>query len=156
MRCPLPEMDVWYFAYGSNLLRSQMEARTGPIRIEEASPRVARLPGYRLSFNMNGGDGQVYANIVQPGAGVIGVIYRCGPEALEKLDHYELGYVRQQAVVIDTAGQELGAILYVAKPESRCTEGQPSAAYLEKIVTGAREQGLDEGYIRGIEALAGK
>lgn len=149
-------MDIWYFAYGSNLLRSQMEARTGPIRTGEVSPRVARLPGYRLAFNMNCGDGQVYANVMQPGDGVLGVIYRCGPEAMEKLDWYEQGYVRQQAVVTVTVGEELDAILYVAKPESLCTEGQPSAAYLDKILTGAREQGLDEGYVRGIEALAGK
>lgn len=148
-------MDVWYFAYGSNLLRSQMEARTGPIRTGEAAPRVARLPGYRLAFNMDGGDGQVYANIVQPGAGVLGVIYRCGAEVLEKLDHYELGYVRQQGKVMDLAGEELDAIFYVAKPEWVCAESQPSAAYLEKILTGAREQGLDEAYVRGIAALAG-
>lgn len=149
-------MDVCYFAYGSNLLRSQMEARTGPIRTGEESPRIARLPGYRLAFNMNGGDGQVYANVMQPGDGVLGVIYRCGPEVLEELDWYEQGYVRQQAVVIDAAGKELDAILYVAKPESLCTEGQPSTTYLDKIITGAKEQGLTEGYIRWIEDLAGK
>ncbi len=147
-------MDCWYFAYGSNLLLSQMVARTGPVRAGDESPRIAHLPHYRLAFNMRGGDGQVYANIVQPGDGVIGVLYRCGPEAMEKLDGYERGYDRQEVVVTDDAGVAIEAIAYIAKPTRLTTEARPSEAYLEKIVTGAHEQGLPGDYIRAIEGKA--
>jgi gamma-glutamylcyclotransferase (GGCT)/AIG2-like uncharacterized protein YtfP len=147
-------MDYWYFAYGSNLLSDQMVARTEPLRIGDERPRIARLPNYRLAFNMLGDDGQVYANIVQPGGGVLGVVYHCDREALEKLDGYEDGYERQEVVVIDDNGVELGAFVYIARPEWLTAEVPPSAAYLQKIVTGARAHGLPEKYIHAIETTA--
>lgn len=155
-------MEQWYFAYGSNLWREQMLARTGSIRTGDRQPRRARLPNYRVAFNMQGGDGQVYANIVpkaelaasESGSGVLGVIYWCGPAALEKLDVFENGYDRLEVRVIDANGDEQAAVAYLARPERVTAEGRPSAAYLQKIVTGAREQGLPEEYIRAIEARA--
>jgi gamma-glutamylcyclotransferase len=147
-------MDQWYFAYGSNLLSEQMVARTGPIRTGDEQPRIARLPNYRFAFNMRGDDGQIYANIVTPGGGVIGVAYRCGPEALEKLDRCERGYERQELAVIDDRGVELRAVAYIAWPERVTAEGRPSAAYLQKIVTGACQHGLPEEYLRTLEATA--
>jgi cation transport regulator ChaC len=147
-------MDHWYFAYGSNLLSEQMIARTGPIRNGDERPRIARLPNYRLVFNMRGEDGQIYANIVTPGDGGLGVIYRCGPEALDKLDGFEQGYERQDVTVIDDRGVELRAVVYIARPERVTAEGRPSAAYLQKIVTGACQHGLPEEYLRTLEATA--
>ena len=147
-------MNQWYFAYGSNLLSEQMVARTGPIRTGDEQPRIARLPNYHLAFNMRGDDGQFYANIVTPGNGVIGVAYRCGPEVLEKLDRCERGYERQELEVFDDRGVELRAVAYIGRPEQVTAEGRPSAAYLQKIVIGAREHGLPEEYIRALEAIA--
>jgi cation transport regulator ChaC len=149
-------MDHWYFAYGSNLLSDQMVARTGPIRTGDERPRIARLANYRLVFNMLGSDGQIYANIVTPGGGVLGVVYRCGREALQKLDGYERGYERQELAVIDDHGVELPAVVYIARPGKVTAEGRPSDAYLQKIVSGAREHGLSEEYIRALEARAMK
>lgn len=78
--------ELWCFAYGSNLLREQIKRRIG--HIPEA-PR-AWLEGYRLAFNKLGGDGTGKANIVkQPGTKVWGVVYRCSPEDLDKMDSYE-------------------------------------------------------------------
>ena len=145
-------MDHWYFAYGSNLLSVQMVARTGPLRTGDERPRIARLPNYRLAFNMLGSDGQIYANIATPGDGVLGVVYRCGREAMEKLDRYERGYERQKVLVIDNQGVELGAVAYIALPDNVTKPGRPSAAYLEKIVSGAACHGLPEEYIQALEA----
>jgi gamma-glutamylcyclotransferase (GGCT)/AIG2-like uncharacterized protein YtfP len=147
-------MDHWYFAYGSNLLSEQMIARTGPIRNGDERPRIARLPNYRLAFNMLGEDGQIYANIVTPGDGVLGVIYRCGPETLDKLDGFEQGYERQDVTVIDDGGVKMRAVAYIARPENVTAEGWPNAAYLQRIVIGAREHGLPEEYIRALEVTA--
>lgn len=142
-------MDHWYFAYGSNLLSNQMVARTGLHRLGIERPQIACLPRYRLAFNMLGDDGQVYANIVQPGDGVLGVVYRCNRACLEKLDAYEQGYDRQAMVVVGNKGLELSAFVYIARPECVTAEAPPSAAYLQKIVAGARAHGLPENYIRG-------
>jgi cation transport regulator ChaC len=147
-------MDHWYFAYGSNLLSEQMIARTGPICNGDERPRIARLPNYRLAFNMLGEDGQIYANIVTPGDGVLGVVYRCGSKSLEKLDGYERGYERQALAVIDDRGVKLRVVAYIARPESVTAEGRPSAAYLQKIMTGACQHGLPEEYLRTLEATA--
>lgn len=147
-------MDSWYFAYGSNLRSDQMVARTGLLRIGDQRPRIARLPNYRVAFNMLGDDGEIYANIVKPGDGVLGVVYLCNPEALEKLDRYEAGYERQEVVVIDDQGVEMGAFAYIARPESVTAEGAPSAAYLQQIVSGARAHGLSEEYVHALETTA--
>ena len=147
-------MDHWYFAYGSNLLSDQMVARTGLLRLGIERPQSACLPNYRLAFNMLGDDGQVYANIMQSGDGVLGVVYRCDRASLEKLDAYEKGYERQELVVVADKGIELKAFVYIARPECVTTEVAPSDAYLQKIIAGARGHGLLEHYIRTIETTA--
>jgi gamma-glutamylcyclotransferase len=145
---------VWYFAYGSNLCVEQVVRRTGPVGEGEDSPRVARLPGYRLVFNMRGDDGLVYANIIQPGDEVIGVLYRCSEAALASLDEYEEGYARRQVRVTLKGGATREALAYVARPECTSNGGGPSPAYLGIIIQGARRHGFPEAYIRSIEAAA--
>jgi gamma-glutamylcyclotransferase len=145
-------MNEWYFAYGSNLWIDQMAARTGPIGQGDDRPRVARLADHRLVFNMQGDDGQVFANVERPGEGVFGVIYRCGPAALNKLDAYEWGYERRRVLVTDEGGVTLDAVAYVAKADRVTSGGKPSADYLERVVRGARQHGLPEAYVREIEA----
>jgi gamma-glutamylcyclotransferase len=147
-------MNEWYFAYGSNLWIDQMAARTGPIGQGDDRPRVARLPDHRLVFNMQGEDGQVYANVEPLGEGVIGVIYRCSPAALDKLDAYECGYERQRILVTDEGGITLEAVAYIARADRIASAGTPSAEYLERIVRGARQHGLPETYIREIAVNA--
>jgi len=147
------EGKEWYFAYGSNLCVEQMIRRTGPIG-EEEFQHIALLPGYRLVFNMRGDDGQVYANIMQPGDGVIGVLYRCGKAALARLDVYEEGYDRRQVLVLLESGAMRVAMAYIARKECTTNEDAPSAEYLEIILRGARRQGLPEAYIHSIEERA--
>jgi gamma-glutamylcyclotransferase (GGCT)/AIG2-like uncharacterized protein YtfP len=148
------EAKEWYFAYGSNLCVEQMIRRTGPIGAAEEGPCMARLPGYRLVFNMRGDDGRVYANISQPGDGVIGVLYHCGEAALARLDVYEEGYDRRQVLVTLDNGATCEAMAYIAKPECTTDEGAPSAEYLGIILRGAKRQGLPDAYIRSIEERA--
>jgi len=142
----------WYFAYGSNLCVEQMARRTGPIGVGENGPRIARLAGYRLAFNMRGDDGSLYANIARPGDGVIGVLYRCDEAALARLDAYEQGYDRLAVRVTLEGGEPRAAMAYVARPEHTADEGAPTAAYLGIILRGARRHGLPDAYVRSIEA----
>ena len=147
-------VSQWYFAYGSNLSIDQMIERVGPIPQGENRPRIARLHNYRLIFNMRDDGGSTYANIQTPGDGVLGVIYSCCLEALSKLDKFEEGYNRHRVVVATENGDELQAFAYIAKPTNTANGCKPSADYLHRIVTGARQHGLPEAYIREIEAIA--
>jgi gamma-glutamylcyclotransferase (GGCT)/AIG2-like uncharacterized protein YtfP len=133
-------MDVWYFAYGSNLSRPQMTRRVG---LSPDVPTIrATLPGYRLAFNMGWGD-EVFANIVEPGPGVVGVLYPCTPEMMRILDTFEEGYDRREVQVIDESGTSWTAIAYIARPENVVAEGTPSEEYLRLIQLGSEEQGMN-------------
>lgn len=140
--------DIFYFAYGSNLNSDQKEDRTGPIR----EARRARLLGYRFAFNKRAFKGGVYANIVpDEGSTVWGVVYRCKPETLDHMDIPEGvkdgHYIRYPVRVVLDDGQELDATTYVAGPAYVCPEGNPEAAYLNRIILGARAHRLPEDYI---------
>ena len=148
------EADQWYFAYGSNLFAAQMIERTGPIRTGEERPRLARLPNYRVVFNMRGSDGEIYANI-EPAAGdVLGIVYRIGPTGLASLDEFEEGYERRTVIVLTDDGVELTALVYISLPENATAPRPPSAEYLARIIAGAREQGLPDEYIATFAASA--
>lgn len=98
---PIMQGDLFYFAYGSNLDRQQMEKRTGPI----LGAQRANLLGYRLAFNKRAASRGVYANIVPHlGDEVWGVLYPCTPEALDKMDCYEgvaAGHYRRSRVTLE-------------------------------------------------------
>jgi cation transport regulator ChaC len=149
------DAEQWYFAYGSNLSIDQMIARTGPISQGNQGPRIARLANYRLVFQNVTSDEPAFANIISPGDGVLGVVYRCNPAALEKLDRFEQGYERRPITVADEQGKLLAAVAYVFKTARGPNFGKPSAEYLNRIVTGARQHGLPEAYIAKIAANAG-
>jgi cation transport regulator ChaC len=147
-------MSEWYFAYGSNLWIDQMTERIGPIRLGADRPRVARLDNHRVAFNMHGGDGQVFANLISPGEGVLGVVYSCSPEALRKLDAYEEGYAQGHVKVVLENGEKLNVVTYFAKTAHVGKCSRPSPVYLQKILAGARQHGLPETYIRELEVRA--
>lgn len=140
---------IWYFAYGSNLLRSQMKERTE----EQQESRTAVLRGYRVAFNKQGSKGPYYANIVPDAGGEVhGVIYRCSDKAMKVLDRREGGYSRNIVYVETADGKATKAIAYIA--DRPVDERRPKDDYLDKIVTGAREHGLPADYIAHIETHA--
>lgn len=148
-------MNEWYFAYGSNLCIDQLTARIGPLVAGEDGQRVAWLPEHRLLFNMLAEDGERYANLACPGAGVFGVIYSLRSEALKVLDSYETGYERRSVVVTDQHGVAIEATTYMAIPEQTVAAGTPNAKYLNVILRGARQHRLPEAYLREIKTSAG-
>ena len=143
-------MSRWYFAYGSNLWATQMFQRVGPIDDPEHPPRMARLDNYQLVFQHLDETGPAFANILSPGPGVIGVVYRCSRVQLETLDVYESGYQRISVKVIDPAGRVLEAEAYVIQPASGVGHGTPSDEYLKRIILGATEHRLPKSYIESI------
>lgn len=147
-------MEVWYFAYGSNLLADQMIERTGAIGHAEHPPRIARLAGYRLVFQTLEECGPAFANIHCSDDEVHGVVYRCNPAQLNTLDVYESGYERLVISVSDPQGEVLEAVAYIVSPALPARFGRPSEEYLERIVSGARQHGLPEPYIGSVVAIA--
>jgi cation transport regulator ChaC len=144
---------VWYFAYGSNMNRAQMLARTGKI-IEEHN---AFLPNYEVRFNKKVRGGTAGANIQPaPGKTVHGVLYKIEESALRALDRYEgvpEHYRRIEVQVTPEGGQPVPAQVYIA---SKVEKGlRPSAPYLQAILDGAGEHNLPASYIREIKAAAG-
>ncbi len=147
-------MSSWYFAYGSNLSSEQMIARTGRGESEELPPRRAILPHFRLVFQSLAFGGPAFANVLSPGDGVLGVVYRCSTIALQRLDKFEDGYERRPIQVLDEQGAILEAEAFVISPPALSGEGRPAAEYLKTIVDGARQHGLPESYIRDVLAIA--
>ena len=143
------QLTIYYFAYGSNLWTQQMVRRIGPIDRNDGWPRRASLAGYRVVFNMQGEDGNVYANI-EPAAEsvVLGVVYRCTPDVLKIMDQYESGYERRQVTVISENGERLEVTTYIALTGHVTTVATaPTDEYLQRIVRGAAEHGIPEAYI---------
>ncbi len=148
------DTGIHYFAYGSNLDASRVEARLG----RRPPAHLARLRGWRLAFNKK--DSPVFANIVPaPGDEVWGVVWECPPEDLLRLDCFEGvsgGHYRRLPVEVETAdGRMLPAITYVACDDRIVAETAPAAWYAGHILRGAREHGLPADYIARLERLCG-
>jgi len=144
---------VWYFAYGSNMNRTQMLSRSGKI-LEE---RTASLPNYEMRFNKKVRGGTAGAN-VQPASGKIvhGVLYKIEESALRTLDRYEGApdhYRRIEVQVTPDGAGPVPAQVYIA---SKVEKGlRPSAPYLQAILDGAGEHNLPASYIGEIKTAAG-
>ena len=144
---------VWYFAYGSNMNRAQMRARSGNV-LEEHN---AHLPNYELRFNKKVRGGTAGAN-VQPmqGKTVYGVVYKIEETAFRSLDRYEgvpEHYRRIEVRVTPQDGQPVSAQVYIA---TKVEKGlRPAGHYLQAFLEGAREHGLPVTYIEEIKAAAG-
>ena len=84
-----PEERIWYFAYGANMHDSAFRDWRGMRPIEW---RPARLPGYRLRFDVRQFPGRkmAYANLCADAqAEVWGVLYKITRRELVRLDATE-------------------------------------------------------------------
>ncbi len=124
---------MYYFAYGSNLNREQMQERC-----PDSEPVAkAKLEGYRLCFNR-------VADIVEDeGSLVWGAIYTVSPRDIKNLDRYE-GYPnfydKLDVDVADDQGKVYRAFVYVMTSKG-CRE--PNDSYYRIIVEGYRDWGLE-------------
>jgi len=144
---------VWHFAYGSNMNRAQMLARTGKI-LEEHN---ASLPNYEVRFNKKVRGGTAGANI-QPASGktVHGVLYKVEEGSMRSLDRYEGvpdHYRRIEVQVTPEGGQPVPAQIYIAQKVEKGL--RPSSQYLQAMLDGAGEHNLPASYIGEIKSAAG-
>jgi gamma-glutamylcyclotransferase (GGCT)/AIG2-like uncharacterized protein YtfP len=126
---------VYYFAYGSNLNRKQMQERcpgSKPIF-------SAVLPNYKLIFvgwsrQLRGGVASIKA---VRGEKVRGAIYDISEECLRRLDKFEAGYNRLKVKVFDEDGTAVEAITYIKS--GQLEETQPSKEYATIIWQGYKD-----------------
>lgn len=143
-----------YFGFGSNLNITSLRAKG----VEPLASRRAVLHGWRLCFNVQhffrheGGVGNIEPSDV-PGDRVLGVLYDCPDEALEPLDAMEAcgyGYDRI-SVDVEADGESLTSLVYVGLPEFIDNRCRPSRRYLNIVLDGARQAGLDPEYVQELE-----
>ena len=129
---------MYYFAYGSNLSKKQMQTRCP----DSKAMFSATLPNYQLLFT---GWSRVWrggvANIKGfRGRKVLGAIYEVTEQCLRQLDKYEAGYQRFNVIVFDEDGQQIEAVTYLKAGQTE--ETSPSKEYLVVIQQGYKDWGL--------------
>ena len=141
------------FSYGSNTASRYLRGYC-----PGAEPVMrAVLPNFWIEFRRYSAElgGGISTIMPAPGERVEGVIYRIPRaeiEALDLLEDVDKGlYVRETHLVLGTDGAWHGADLYrIVTPEGPF---EPAAQYVAWMIEGAREHGLPEDYIAGLQAL---
>jgi len=152
---PISALRNLYFAYGSNLLDSEIR-RTAP----EAEPvGVTFLPRHRLVFNKHSVTRHCDAASIEKDSGrmVWGFLYRMHDQDREGLRKRENGYreVPDLVVYLTSSGtKDVTPIeVFSFEVEKACASNcGPNAAYLELIVEGARKRLLPPDYCGALES----
>lgn len=127
---------ILYFAYGSNLSRTQMQRRCPSAELVG----TAVLPGHRIAFTHHSRRwaGGVADVVIDPGAEVWGLLYALQPEDLDALDHYEGHpdrYSRHRTTV-ETQGGPVDDV-WVYTVVDKLEHVPPTQAYLAPILEAA-------------------
>jgi len=129
---------VYYFAYGSNLNRKQMQERC-----PDSKPRfIATLHNYKLVFVGWSRQWRGGVASIKPlrGETVLGAIYEISERDLRRLDKYEGypdTYSRLKITVTNEDGDPVEAVTYIKA--GRLEETQPSQEYLTLVRQGYRD-----------------
>jgi hypothetical protein len=138
-----------YFAYASNLKKSNLEHSLGS-KIDNFLD--GRLLDYGFRFNVKNADGKARANIiVSESEDVFGAIYEIENTVKEKLLASEPGY-KLIEVNIETQTGYVPALTFISDEDA---EGlYPAKDYLKSISEGAKEHKLPEEYLEFIISMS--
>ncbi len=131
-----------YFAYASNLNRSQMSERC-----PDCQPKfIATLPNHKLIFAGWSRKRHGATASIRPfqGEKVIGAVYEISDRCLRSLDKHEgypTIYNRVNKMVITEDGERVEVITYIMREQSE--ETQPSLEYVAVIQQGYKDWGID-------------
>lgn len=150
-----PSMTHPVFMYGSNL---------DPQRLSDRAPewdgtsQQARLPNYELRFHKRSERYRVAANVIpHPTRSVWGVVVHLSDRDLMRMDRYEgcdrepPDYHRRVVTVTlsDRGSQDVS--IYTANPVWIVEGLQPSGAYVNHVVRGARWHDLPAAYVSQLQ-----
>jgi sulfite reductase (NADPH) flavoprotein alpha-component len=125
--------------------------------VDPETSHRATLHGWRLRFNVRhffrheGGVGNIEPSN-DPNDSVQGVLHRCKDRelaALDAVEAYGFGYDRIE-VPVETKEGMTNAIAYVGVPSFLDDSCLPTQRYMNIIVKGARNAGLDETYVEAL------
>ncbi|MET0065322.1 MAG: gamma-glutamylcyclotransferase family protein [Candidatus Thiodiazotropha sp.] len=142
-----------YFGYGSNMSITSLRAKG----VEPLASCRGVLNGWRLCFNVQhffrheGGVGNIETSEL-PGDRVLGILYDCPDEALASLDAMEAcghGYQRI-TLEVEAQGSRVEAFTYVGMRGFIDNQCLPSRRYLNILIEGARQAGLDPQYVQAL------
>ena len=137
-----------YFAYGSNMLATQMQDRCP----DAQHGHTAVLADHRFVINSRG----VATIVASPGHVVHGVLWHVGPGDIVALDGFEgvadHRYKRTTVLVTPEGHDADQAVVYVA---TESEPGRPRDGYLEKVLAGASTFGLPPAYLAELAGWAG-
>jgi len=144
---------MFHFGYGSNLNQGFLHEYVSSAEFV----MKAYLPNYEVQFRFwsKKRQGGISSIIEKPGGLVHGVIYECDEKELVELDILEsvpIGLYKRETfkVLGEDKKWHLADLYRVAKPKGPFT---PSRGYVELMLSGALEHGLDPEYVRVIEAI---
>ena len=148
--------DIYYFAYGSNMLTRRLQNRVSILGIEGAGS----IEGYKLTFHKRStvdGSGKCDVEITGNAEDIVeGVVYKLSSSEKAKLDSFEAlgqGY-SEKTVDVRLSGRTINAVAYYATATDTTLE--PYGWYKDYVVAGAREHGLSNKYIKSLEAVSSK
>lgn len=141
-----------YFAYGSNMKTERLVSRVGEVKILGR----AVIEDYQLSFNKLGDNGSGKANIyTKNDSSVEGALFDLTEEQIKKLDRHEgvnAHYIRcTRDIKLD--GKILVAEVYFANQDKLQDNLRPTCEYLQHIIDGAEEHGLDSNYRKFLKSF---
>jgi hypothetical protein len=143
--------DIYYLAYGSNMLPRRIELRLGRCR----AIGMASLAEYSLRFHKRGRDGSGKCDAFHtgdPSDVLYGVVYALNEAQREMLDDFEgPGYVSRDVSVRARPGV-LTAYAYVAKAAHVDLDLLPFHWYKSIVEAGARAHNLPAHYVESIYA----
>lgn len=139
---------MYYFAYGSNMLRERLEKdRLGSL--EDLG--IGILYKYKIKFNKQSLDGSGKTNLIQDdNSQVFGVIYKLSEEQISALDKFEPGYSR---ITLDIKIGEVFVDMetYIAQKDKINNNLLPTKEYLGYLIQGAKEHDFPLDYIHFLE-----
>ncbi|MFH0712597.1 MAG: gamma-glutamylcyclotransferase family protein [Candidatus Jorgensenbacteria bacterium] len=144
---------MFYFAYGSNILRSRLEnQKRRKRRIGQVIDHgTGVLFGYTIKFNKTSIDRSGKTNIVKSDdLKVLGVIYELTDEQINLLEEIEVGYKRSPVDIV-LESNTIRADTFFANPEKVKDGLFPTRDYLNFLILGAKEHDFSEDYIEFLE-----
>ena len=131
---------MYYFAYGSNMVASQMATRCPNASVIG----VACLKGHRFRINSR----RVGTVIPDQTHQVYGLLWDITPWDLLALDRYEdvkAGLYEKANVVVELSDRQVEALIYLATDQS---VGLPRPRYMKDVVAAAKQWELPQTYIQ--------
>lgn len=144
---------MYYFAYGSNMLRPRLAARVGAVAVSG----IGAVSGHQLRFHKRGVDGSGKCNLHYTGRTVdqtFGVVYDLRGDQRMRLDGYEGRGYCPRSVLVSLSHRSIRAVTYIATTDYVDDGLRPYDWYLALVIAGARQHGLDPHYVDTIATVA--